>query len=45
MLFRLSDATKSYGGNEILRGVSFQVNPNEKARKAPIPEMLLRPTA
>ncbi|MEO7674990.1 MAG: ribosomal protection-like ABC-F family protein [Pyrinomonadaceae bacterium] len=30
MLFRLSDASKSYGGNEILRGVSFQVNPNEK---------------
>ena len=30
MLFRLSDVTKSYGGNEILRGVSFQVNPNEK---------------
>jgi ATP-binding cassette subfamily F protein 3 len=30
MLFRLSDVTKSYGGNEILRGVSFQVNPGEK---------------
>lgn len=30
MLFRLSDAEKSYGGNEILKGVSFQVNPNEK---------------
>lgn len=30
MLFRLSDATKSYGATEILRGVSFQVNPNEK---------------
>lgn len=30
MLFRLSDITKSYGGNEILRGVSFQVNVNEK---------------
>ena len=30
MLFRLSDVEKSYGGNEILRGVSFQVNPNEK---------------
>lgn len=30
MLFRLSDATKSYGGNEILKGVSFQVNPGEK---------------
>src|SRR5829696_3165496 len=30
MLFRLSDITKSYGGTDILRGVSFQVNPNEK---------------
>lgn len=30
MLFRLSDVRKSYGGNEILRGVSFQVNPSEK---------------
>ncbi len=30
MLFRLSDVWKSYGGNEILKGVSFQVNPNEK---------------
>ncbi len=30
MLFRLSDIYKSYAGNEILRGVSFQVNPNEK---------------
>lgn len=30
MLFRLSDVTKSYGGTEILKGVSFQVNPNEK---------------
>ncbi|MGB4989248.1 MAG: ABC-F family ATP-binding cassette domain-containing protein, partial [Pyrinomonadaceae bacterium] len=30
VLFRLSDVTKSYGGNEILRGVSFQVNPGEK---------------
>ena len=30
MLFRLSDIQKSYGGNEILRGVSFQINPNEK---------------
>ncbi|MGE3467691.1 MAG: ABC-F family ATP-binding cassette domain-containing protein [Pyrinomonadaceae bacterium] len=30
MLFRLSDVNKSYGGNEILRGVSFQVNPGEK---------------
>ncbi|MBV9215665.1 MAG: ABC-F family ATP-binding cassette domain-containing protein [Acidobacteria bacterium] len=30
MLFRLSDITKSYGGNEILRGVSVQINPSEK---------------
>jgi len=30
MLFRLSEVTKSYGGTEILRGVSFQVNPGEK---------------
>jgi ATP-binding cassette subfamily F protein 3 len=30
MLFRLSDVRKSYGGAEILRGVSFQINPNEK---------------
>ena len=30
MLFRLSNIFKSYGGNEILRGVSFQVNLNEK---------------
>lgn len=30
MLFRLSEATKSFGGNEIIRGVSFQVNPGEK---------------
>lgn len=30
MLFRFSDVTKSYGGTEILRGVSFQVNPGEK---------------
>ncbi len=30
MLFRLADVNKSYGGNEILRGVSFQVNQNEK---------------
>src|SRR5687767_8119553 len=30
MLFRLSEATKSFGGTEILRGVSFQVNPGEK---------------
>lgn len=30
MLFRLSDINKSYSGHEILRGVTFQVNPNEK---------------
>src|ERR1043166_2444203 len=30
MLFRLSDISKSYGGTEILRGVSFQVNPGKK---------------
>ena len=30
MLFRLSDVRKSYGAREILRGVSFQVNPGEK---------------
>jgi ATP-binding cassette subfamily F protein 3 len=30
VLFRLSEITKSYGGNEILRGVSFQVNPGER---------------
>ncbi len=30
MLFRLSDIWKSYGGTEILKGVSFQVNPSEK---------------
>jgi len=30
MLFRLSDVWKSYGGTEILKGVSFQINPNEK---------------
>ena len=30
MLFRLSDVKKSYGGVEILRGVSFQINPAEK---------------
>ncbi len=30
MLFRLSDIRKSYGGTEVLRGVSFQVNPDEK---------------
>src|SRR5688500_5904631 len=30
MLFRLSDVRKSYGGHEILTGVTFQVNPGEK---------------
>lgn len=30
MLFRLSDIEKSYGGTEILRGVSFQINADEK---------------
>ena len=30
MLFRLSEVTKSYSAHEILRGVSFQINPHEK---------------
>lgn len=30
MLFRLNDIQKSYGGAEILRGVSFQINADEK---------------
>ncbi|MDQ3373731.1 MAG: ATP-binding cassette domain-containing protein, partial [Acidobacteriota bacterium] len=30
MLFRLAEVYKSYGGKEILRGLSFQVNPDEK---------------
>lgn len=30
MLFRIAEATKSYSGTEILRGVSFQVNLGEK---------------
>lgn len=30
MLFKLSDIYKSYSGNEILKGVSFQINPFEK---------------
>jgi ATP-binding cassette subfamily F protein 3 len=30
MLFRLSDITKSYSAHEVLRGVSFQINPAEK---------------
>ena len=30
MLFRLNNVWKSYGGTEILKGVSFQVNISEK---------------
>src|SRR3954451_5641967 len=30
MLFRLSNVWKSFGGTEILKGVSFQVTPSEK---------------
>ncbi len=30
MLFRLSEIYKSYSAHDILRGISFQVNPNEK---------------
>jgi ATP-binding cassette, subfamily F, member 3 len=30
MLFRLSNIEKSFGGYDVLRGVSFQVNPDEK---------------
>jgi ATP-binding cassette subfamily F protein 3 len=30
MLFRFSDVNKSYAGAEVLRGVTFQVNPTEK---------------
>ncbi|NNE97750.1 MAG: ABC-F family ATP-binding cassette domain-containing protein, partial [Pyrinomonadaceae bacterium] len=30
MLFKLSEIHKTYSGNEILKGVSFQVNPYEK---------------
>jgi ATP-binding cassette subfamily F protein 3 len=30
MLFRLTDVKKSYGGVDVLRGVSFQINPREK---------------
>ncbi len=30
MLFRLTDVYKAYSGNEVLRNVSFQVNPGEK---------------
>ncbi len=29
-MFRLAEVYKSYGGKEILRGLSFQVNPDEK---------------
>lgn len=30
MLFRLSNVTKSYGGTDVLKSVSFQVNPKER---------------
>lgn len=30
MLFRLSEVYKSFGGHEILRGLSFQINPSER---------------
>lgn len=30
MLFRLTNVEKGYGGTEILRGLSFQINPGEK---------------
>ena len=30
MLFRLTDVRKSYGGVDVLRGLSFQINPGEK---------------
>jgi ATP-binding cassette, subfamily F, member 3 len=30
VLFRVSDIAKSYGGHEVLRGVSFQVNAGDK---------------
>src|SRR5207244_2627395 len=29
MLFRLSEVTKAYGAQEVLRGVTFQLNPSE----------------
>jgi ATP-binding cassette subfamily F protein 3 len=29
MLFRLTEVTKSYGAQEVLRGVTFQINPGE----------------
>jgi ATP-binding cassette subfamily F protein 3 len=31
MLFRLTEVTKSYGAQEVLRGVTFQINPGEQA--------------
>jgi ATP-binding cassette subfamily F protein 3 len=30
MLFRLDDVYKSYGAEEVLRGVTFQINPHER---------------
>lgn len=30
MLFRFSNVTKSFGGTEVLRGVTFQINPGDK---------------
>ena len=30
MLFRLNDVYKSYGGTDVLRGVTLQVNPGER---------------
>ena len=30
MLFRLSEIYKSYSGQDVLRGLTFQINPNEK---------------
>jgi ATP-binding cassette subfamily F protein 3 len=30
MLFRLSNVTKTFGGTEVLRGVTFQINPGER---------------
>ncbi len=30
MLFRLSNVFKSYGSSDVLRGISFQINPSEK---------------
>ncbi len=30
MLFRLAEVTKSYGAQEVLRGVTFQINPGER---------------